>query len=329
MRTNPTKIDFATVVFREEIGLLRVQARSLARYMPNDQVGRILLVPNDLDEVDCIGELEALASDYGQHASKVEIVRPDDIFEWPSGLSRLRFRLSNQLRGLRGRAAGGWQGRPGWFVQQALKLAVARRVTSSHVVLMDAKNHLIAPCQFETFVSQDGRSRAATLLQDDYHFAWVKAAHEFFGVQCPEQSSAVLPTTTPFVVNTSVLEGTLARTEKLGGAVQLLMRPRTQPFTEFTLIGAYCTAEFGGWESVFWSGLPSANTIFRRASRHQIDTAIENARRGRSVFFGVHRTAIGQLSKNDLQQIRAIWQSHGLIKKDEHVGDVLGSKDFA
>ncbi len=54
------KIDFATVVFRAEIGLLRLLARSLARFMPPDHVGEILLIPNDVEVPACIARLKEI-----------------------------------------------------------------------------------------------------------------------------------------------------------------------------------------------------------------------------------------------------------------------------
>ncbi len=52
-------MDVVTVVFREELPLLALQARSIARFLDPDAVGRILVVVNDFHEDDCAAAVEA------------------------------------------------------------------------------------------------------------------------------------------------------------------------------------------------------------------------------------------------------------------------------
>lgn len=99
-------IDLCTVVFGEELEILRYQARSIDRYVSN--VNTIYVVINDLTATAQID-----TADWGKYSSKVQVVRRE-IFgnHW------------HQL---------------GWVSQQLIKLSVAAMSQAPHCVALDAK----------------------------------------------------------------------------------------------------------------------------------------------------------------------------------------------
>jgi hypothetical protein len=319
------QLDFVTVVFRGELGALRLQARSLARFMAPHDVSSIFIVINDIDEVACFDAVQAILPEYGALRDRVQVLRPDAILRWPRAIDDMRSRLSAVWKRLRGRSGAGWRGRSGWFMQQALKLATARVTTAPVVVIMDAKNHLIAPCDSGVFATPDGRARATLMAYDDYHFNWLRNAHRFLGSPEPDRDAPNLPTTTPFVVTRDDLMATLAAVEARGSPVQGYFRPRPNQEIEFSLIAAWSSGQPGGWQARFVPDLPDANAIFRYADADQIERGISRAEAGASPFFAVHRAAADRLSVPDADRIAALWRRNGLLEADRTIWSLLGS----
>lgn len=162
-------LDLATVVYRDELPLIRLQARSIARMLDPRGIGAILVVVNDREEEACLAALREVLPDYGPFADRVELLRPADLFALrparlgPRGpLQRAKAAFtSNRWRYPFG-VKGGWRGNRGWAVQQALKLAVARRGEAANLCILDAKNHFIRPVGVEAAFAP-GLRAAATL----------------------------------------------------------------------------------------------------------------------------------------------------------------------
>jgi hypothetical protein len=145
-------LDIVTVVFRKEVPLLRLQARSMARFLDPAGIGRVRVIVNDRRERVCCAAVEALRGDYGPFADRLEVVTPDALFALrPSGLGPRDWRQRAWLWGVRHGVLypfglkGGWRGNRGWRIQQALKLAAGRYGEAPFVLILDAKNHFIGP----------------------------------------------------------------------------------------------------------------------------------------------------------------------------------------
>lgn len=319
------KLDFVTVVFRGELGALRLQARSLARFMAPGDVQTIFVLINDIAEDTCFDAVHALLPEYGALRDRVRVLRPDAVLRWQGVADDLRSRLSAGWKRLRGRSGAGWRGRSGWYMRQALKLAAARVATAPVVVIMDAKNHLIAPCGSAVFATADGRARAAPMVYDNYHFDWLRNAHLFLGAPAPDRAAPNLPTTTPFVVTRADLAATLDAVEARGGPVQGYFRPRPNQEIEFSLIAAWANGQPGGWRARFVPDLPDANAIYRYADAADIARAIDRAEAGASPFFALHRAAAERLDRTAAERIAALWRRHGVLEADRPIRWVLGS----
>jgi hypothetical protein len=243
---------FITVVYGRELSLLRLQARSLARFAPPSLVHEILVIVNDAREDFVAGQIEEMRDEYGPHAAKVRVVLPEEVFR-PMALSRLgAMRILNVPRRWI-RHAGGWRGHPGWLVQQALKLAVGRVVGSEATILLDAKNIFLMELREDDFFDSDGRGRTGFILADGRNKAkWFPPSAAAVGLSLPPGS--LPPSThflTPFPVATAVLLQTLADIEKQGRTVaEVMLVPRVHP-TEFFLISASVILHSGAVESEF------------------------------------------------------------------------------
>lgn len=100
-------MDLCTVVFRDELNILKTQARSIARWL--DDIDNIIVVVND--DVEIAEQIDP--QDWQQYADRVQIVH--------------RNHFGNR-----------WCDN-GWVSQQALKIAAADQSTSEWCLVLDAK----------------------------------------------------------------------------------------------------------------------------------------------------------------------------------------------
>lgn len=315
------RIDVVTIIFRGEIELLRLQARSLARYLEAKTIGTILIVLNDVDERACKLEVSDILHEYGELQEKVQLVSPSEIFQWPPGLTGkfadIRQSVSGIIKKLTNRARTGWRGRTGWYIQQALKLAASRAATSRYILILDSKNHLVSGCGMDVFVDESGRPRAAPRAMDDYHFNWVRNAHLYFGIEPPNQNTPVMPTVTPFCVERDVLHEVIDAIEARSGPVQTFFRPMEQPVTEFTLIPAWCKRAYGSWRVKFGTGMPEPHSIYRNAEQGDVEQILEDVEKGNAHFFALHRAMAGKINEQQKTRITQIWLKCGLVDSSE------------
>ena len=129
-----SRLTFVSVVFESEVALLHLQARSMDLYVPDEWVEQIIIIDNTARGLSG-ATTHALRSMLGVHAGHLRVLRPDDICQVPRTI--------------------------GWRSQQVLKLCVAGLITTDSYVVLDAKNHFIAPVARDFFVAPDGRARVA------------------------------------------------------------------------------------------------------------------------------------------------------------------------
>src|ERR1700733_2812942 len=131
------KFDIVVPVCLRDVGLLRLQARSINRSLDPKFDGHIYVILNDWRY--CILRRRIakwFPAEYGQHSNKV-IFCPF-------------YFLGFQMRGY-----------SGWIMQQICKLAISSHITSSHYLVLDAKNHFVKPCGRADFISPSGKALQA------------------------------------------------------------------------------------------------------------------------------------------------------------------------
>lgn len=313
------RIDFATVVFQGEIPLLRLQARSIARFLDPRGVGRIFVIVNDRAQEACVESVRALLPDYGALAPRVEIVTPEQL----SALRPARF----GPRGLLGRiraaftenrwrypfgVKGGWRGNRGWAVQQAFKLAIARRATGAHLVILDAKNHFIRPVFRATFVAPDGRARTRLAVPSPKHRRWKALSSRRLGLEPRGLDDPALPTLTPFVVPREGLLASLEALEAQVGPVESFFARKRTEESEFAVINAVLSSRPGGLAAAFAPGLPPAANLRPRLNDAKTEATLAAVERGEADMLSVHKRRLGRLSPPQRARLEAIWSKAGL-----------------
>ena len=315
----PGLLDLVTVVYGGEVAQLRLQARSIARFLDPEGIGRILILLNDRDAVGLRRRLEALRASYGPFASRVELIDAGTVFArrppgfTPRGLrDRLEHALTHHRQMLPVGLKSGWRGNRGWSVQQALKLAVARVASGTHLLLLDAKNHFIRPVSRASFVAPDGRAKTYLTRPSDKHFLWIDGAFRLMGLSVPDREAPAPPTVTPFVIARGTLLACLTAIEARLGPVETFFARRHVEKSEFTLIHAAVIAATGRWETAFAPGLLPAATLHRNDDAARIGQTLTRAEAGTADILSVHTSRLGRLSAEEVGRLTAIWAAAGL-----------------
>ncbi|MCF3580039.1 DUF6492 family protein [Planktothrix agardhii 1811] len=288
------RLDYLVVAFSGDLGLLRVQARSMARYLDPDSTGTIFIVNNDDDRSAFARRFEReIRPEYGALGSQVELLARTDL-------------LAKEAK-----CNGYWR-------QQAIKLrghAVARMPA---YVTLDCKNSLIRPVGAATFLQPDGRLVAPQRpLRDRF-----KGSMHYFGVPEAEMPEHVIDIYTPVAIwreQAAALDAHIRAREGFGVDV-LLSRPvaRQRPrLFEFLIYGAFLHAYAGGIEAhhAFLRGGLSV-TYMATTPEDPAGPALRALDNPRWPMMGVHRRT-AQAPEDVRRAFAEAWRRFGLVASVE------------
>ena len=323
------RIDVVTVAFREELPLLALQARSLARFLDPAAVARVLVVVNDVHEDATAAAVEALRPLYGPLAGRLEVVRPDALASprrWGVGTRAaawyVRHGRGPLMRRLprRDRLASGWRGNPGWSMQQAQKLLVVNAVTASHVLILGAKNFLVEPVGLGTFVAEDGRARTRGVAMTPLQRGWTEASFRALGLAAPVLAE-VPPTTTPVVFERGLMRAGVDALEARLGPLEVFFSLRKGRATEFMLMFAAIDRGEGLWWQRFAPGLPDSATVYAKGG----DAAVMEmlAARPALPLMGLHRRVLRRIGGETQGALARFWLGLGLFDTLDEAGALL------
>jgi Family of unknown function (DUF6492) len=280
---------FITVAHRRDMPLLRLQARSLGRYLAPECVHEFLVVGTD------DGPLVERA-DYGRLGARVRLVAASEVASIPRGTI-------------------------GWVSQQILKLAVARLVTSESYIVLDAKNHLVFPLG-EGFFEDGGKLRSS---RRDYREHPMRVRFEravgYFGLDAECLVDSFVPPTTPFVFPTGLVRALI------DAVVERERRPFSECFdglgvTEFLLFGAYLSTLPGGIGAVYGATAAECPAVWpvTAPDAAEVRRVVARVDAERLPFFTVHRKAMPLLDRGSRELVSELWCRRGLF---EDVGSGL------
>lgn len=289
----PDPLTFVTVVFEPELALLRLQARSLRRHLDADAVAAILVLDN------CAGGMGARA-------------RRTVLREFGPLLSPRVQVMRTSALGVRGSTEG-------WRSQQAAKLLVSGLVQTAHYVILDAKNHLIAPVTSSDFVDDAGQALGAThpytehpLRRDLERTLRQLGADEAQILRLVEDFP---PTATPFVVDTALARRIIAGVEA-EEAISFAAAFEHQRFLEFFL--------YSGWSILREHRVPVTGDPIHapiiwpgRATQEGAATSITEAQRSGAAWFSVHRRVLWRADRATRAHIASFWADRGLMRHGE------------
>ena len=314
-------MDVVTVVFRKELPLLVLQARSMARFFDPDAINRILVVVNDFHEDATAAAVEAIRPHYGRLADRLEVVRPDalqsDLRLGPLRRAERWYVAHGRgplMRPLprRDRLASGWRGNPGWSMQQAQKLLSVNVVTAPYLLILDAKNFFVAPVGLDTFVAADGRARSRRVQIGELQRKWVQASFRKLGMSAAGIVETP-PTVTPTVLDTGLAREGVAELERRLGPLESFFSLRKGRATEFMLLFAVIDRGLGQWWTRLAEGLPEATTVYNKGGDREVRDSIALAIAGKSPLMGLHRRVVWRIGEDTRAALGRFWLDLGLF----------------
>ena len=265
-----------------------LQARSVARYVPVELVDDVQVVLNGPGYAD-FGWLGLLREAYGDHA--------------------VSFSLAEKL--LDPTDAGV----DGWWTQQALKLQAAELVWHERYVILDAKNHFVAPLTLDLLENEAKLPRTGCHDYRGHNMGgFTEASLRFFGIDPARHMGLFLQTVTPFVAYRKLALHTcrevgarwVASGNNLVGLARIFASARV---TEFMTYGAAAVASGHRIEELYDPYQPGCGTLWAS----EVSRLEEYLARARFTF-GVHSEAWKLLTYRQKERIAAFWLERGLVR---------------
>lgn len=313
----PGGLSVVSVTHGGELGLLGLQARSLARYLAGAGVDAVHVHINDRNEAAVRARVEALRPEYGPLADRLRIFGSADTLWRPADAPHPRsaraaiYRLAARHPWMQLIHRGGWNGNDGWRVQQAFKLAAARAVETPYIMYLDTKNVFLGAMERSDFVASDGRARSWFSGHIGKSAWWLAQSQRALGQAARPVPAEITSFVTPFVVETALVRELLRAFEARNGPVEDFFAFRLNNATEFMLINAWCNATRGGVRAVFADGLVRSHTVW--GARGLLDSVLAEAVAERSRCIGLHRQALPRLGPSHRAIISKLLLRAGLL----------------
>jgi hypothetical protein len=208
------KINIVTVVYQEEIGFLKNQARSIDLFFNHEDIDGIYVIINDRDIRACRERVVEMLPRYGALREKVHTIEPDNILGMPNfkrgwPLLALKRFFVHHRNILQIKLQDGWRGTNGWLMQQAFKLCAARLFKRDFVLILDSKNFFVNPVDCYDFVSKTNRAKSVFGTPGKTQRKWIENAFEIFGINPPNSGELTPPSMTPFCISANILRDCL------------------------------------------------------------------------------------------------------------------------
>ncbi|WP_286829333.1 MULTISPECIES: DUF6492 family protein [Kordiimonas] len=286
-------LDVVTVVFGDELRLLKLQARSMARYLDPALVGTIFVIVNDPHQAWVSRFIHHhTLPEYGPLGPQVKIVKRDELW-----------------RG--GRHGVGWQS------QQVCKLLVARLSQADAYMILDAKNHFIRKVSGQAIRSADLRWRSHLNLMAPKFRRQFSTACQLFGVEA-DHDNPCMPTTTPFIADRQLVVDMLAAVEaRSGKPFERFFMEAKGRFTEFSLYSAYHLSVRGDFDITYERRNCPTATLFRgaRARPDRAGEVLGRLQADADVYcMGVHRAVLQEKDVDIIPEVLKVWQQFGLVE---------------
>lgn len=313
-------LDFVTVTFREELGLLQLQARSFALFMPDQLANNIFIIVNEDDTQDLYTAIvENIVPLYGVHAPKVRVLHRAEV----SGEYTFMHR--------------------GWISQQVLKLMAAHHVGSDNYVILDTKNHFIQPVTHRDFFADNHKLKHRCVnLMFGKRSRWVswflppkrkklsrrfRGSMQYFGLNPAEFAENSVPKTTPFPMKTKLVRDLIHYIEEREGNPFPAWFERYFEATEFYLLQSYAAFRGQSFHDLYEPAKSGVMALYPEAKNRlsQLGQTLERVENDSSYFcLGVHRKLAACLSNRQKLLLTDFWRRRGLIGEDQHFDTLVG-----
>lgn len=281
-------LSLVTVFFEAEVGLLALQARSLALYQREGQFEQIIVIDNTHSGISRRTQ-RRIEDEFGAWRDRVRIVRPECLLSVSPGRV------------------------PGWEAQQVLKLMVHRIITTKHYLVLDAKNQWIQPTSHDTFVAPDGRVRGASHSYRGHALEQrVAGVMRYLHIDPNDWLDHFMVTHTPVLLTTAVVAELIDGIEHRSGSsfAEEFSRAR---LLEFPLYAAWIIARHGNLDEHIDGSTVRSTTIWPSSSPAEIEAALKGLDHVDSPFLGVHRRALARAGLGTSLALARFWTQRRLF----------------
>lgn len=288
------RTDIVVVAYCDELRLLRLQARSINKYVSKDSIGTIHIILHDMRVQEFTRYFDKyIMPEYGIFQNKIKLSSYKDI-------------IGYHVPDLN------------WWTQQSIKLLASHVVETDNYLILDCKNHFIRPIDSTRFYNGDNLMR---MWLSYYHIGFddhLRKSYAYFGGTGTYSVEQALPTITPFLMKTSIVRELISEVEAKEN-IDFHSFFIEQKFTEFFFYFGYLLAKHGSinklYTDVGFIGLTYfVNCLTNPDMVDHMDICIKD---DNIYTLGVHKTIIQQADDGFKQRIIYHWKAYGLVTSDE------------
>lgn len=291
-------MNLLTVTHTSEIFWLQLQAKSINKFVPENEIDQIFVIINEVASSDYASLFRSIVLPfYGKHKSKVTLVPRGELLEIPDWVH-------------------------GWRSQQALKLASVNLLCQTNSsILLDTKNHFIRTASRDRFFETDGRIKTWRMDHDGHMRKFFEASLENFELSSETYIKNWTPTVTPFCVLREDVKECLAELDRKWGDRYLeRIFIRSDCFsTEFFLVSAFLQKKYGDLDRRYVFREPFSVILFadKLEDDNRFGSIMHQASLDRCLSFALHHLTVKKLKAHHKYQIAGLWLSCNLINELE------------
>jgi Family of unknown function (DUF6492) len=282
-------IDIVTVVFREELPVLKLQAESIDLYCQDMSLGNIIVVIND----DSMSTADVDPAWYGSMAKQVKIVHRHDL--------------------------GGTWADNGWLTQQLCKLLASADIKSSTwTMVLDAKTILVQAVDLKRLFNERGQltwgyGQIAPVFDPSR-----RMVSELFEIN---QTDVAGPAGIPFFFNNQIVRDMIKEIERRTNKLFATWFQEAGMITEFILYSGYVQYQYGSLDHLYTTKFNNAYTLCNvcHSEFQRFDLKFVNMQELSNLTVSIHRNAWSQLNQTQRTQYQEFLLSKGITRAKDLV----------
>lgn len=277
-------LNLITVVFKDELPLLEIQANSISQYVNSSDINSITVVVNDVDNVADLINL----SWWKQYQSRVQVI--------PYSKWNYTCRIN------------------GWENQQLLKLLAASESTTKWSMVLDAKTWFVKPLDTSALFDLQGRSNSGLVpifhgFEESQHFV-----ENYYGISMKQ---VVGPGGVPFIFHTETVKGLVNSVEDFIDFFQTSCR-YPHLVTEFHLYSGYILSQYNKYDELYSEFCAYSPVNIAHWQTDDFDNLIRSMQNPETLTVSIHRKAYQHLTPDQITYwVEFLKEKHLITNKKE------------
>lgn len=270
--------DLLTVVFRDELNVLRVQAQSIDLYCQNIGIQHIFVIVNDDDII----------------ADQIDPAWWGSLREYVTIVKRSSFNTEFVDNG--------------WVSQQALKILGSALSTNNYTVVLDAKTIFLQDLTVENIIDSNNCLRVGTICIPEVFKPSQRIVNDFFNINL---THVIGPGGVPFFFNNNAIKSMIAFIEQKTKTDFAMWFQAHGMLTEFILYSGYMLYIHHTFDKIITeSNCHPVNICHSEVNT--FDTRLQNIEYKNMLTVSIHRNAWSQLTSDQKQQFVNLLIDHNV-----------------